>query len=311
MTCYFRRGACRLAASVFSLCAISPSVTHATENGATITPFGIADFGAGILPPPTPVGAFGVRFGYYSADTLKDGNGRTIDNNFDLTVKSVALAYFHMTETRFLGANVGFGAIIPFIDIDGSFQVPTPGGPLSIAGEDASMGDIQFLPIMLQWNAPPNWFVNAALQVQAPTGSYDVNAPFNAGSNHWAIAPVAGITYMSNSGFEVSSRIELNFNTKNHDTDYTSGVEYKQEFGIGQHIGPWTVGAGGYFYQQISDDKGPRLRDGNRGRVLALGPALSFFEPGKPLVTVHAYKEFDAENRAEGYNVALRVAMSF
>lgn len=301
-----------LAAGVSLFCALAlPSIALATENGGTITPFGVLDFSAGMLPPATPVGTIGVRASYYSATVQRDGNGNERNNNFDLTVKSYALAYIKMTEAELFNASVGFGAVLPVVDIDGSLTVSTPGGNLAIAGDDFAIGDMQFLPIMLQWNAPPNLFFNASLQIQAPTGHYDVNNSFNAGVNHWTIAPTAGVTYISDGGFEVSSRIQLSFNTENPDTNYQSGIEYLQEFAVGQHFGAWTLGVGGYAYQQLTDDTGPRSGDGNRGRVFALGPAISFFEPGKPVVSMHAYKEFGAENRAEGYNVAIRVGMSF
>ena len=38
---------------------------------------------------------------------------------------------------------------------------------------------------------------------------------------------------------------------------------------------------------------------------------MSFAEPGLPLVTLHGYQGFGARNRAEGYNLALRLAMTF
>jgi hypothetical protein len=301
-----------LAAGASLLCALAlPSIAQATENGATITPFGVLDFSAGMLPPATPVGTVGFRAGYYSANVQRDDNGNDENNDFDLTVKSYALAYIKMTEAELFNASVGFGAVLPVIDIDGSLTVSTPGGDIDIAGDDFALGDMQFLPIMLQWNAPPNFFINASLQIQAPTGHYDVDNAFNAGVNHWTIAPMVGMTYISDSGFEISSRIQLSFNTENPDTDYRSGVEYLQEFAVGQHVGSWTLGVGGYAYQQLTDDSGSGATDANRGRVFALGPAISFFEPGKPVVSVHAYKEFGAENRAEGYNVAVRVGVSF
>ncbi len=287
------------------------TTAKAAEAGATITPFGVADFGAGMLPPATPFGTIGIRTAYYTADVLKDGAGHRINTDFDVDVKTIGLAYIKMTEAELFNASVGFGAIIPFMEIDGDITVPTPGGPLALSSEDVALGDIQIMPLMLQWNAPPNWFVNASLQIQAPTGAYDVNETFNVGANHWAIAPILGVTYLSESGLEFSSRIELNFNTENPDTDYTSGIEYKHEFAVGKHFGSWTGGIGGYFYQQLSDDEGPNVVDGNRGRVLAVGPAVSFFQPGLPLVSLHAYKEFGAENRAEGVNMALRVGMAF
>jgi hypothetical protein len=80
---------------------------------------------------------------------------------------------------------------------------------------------------------------------------------------------------------------------------------------VGQHIGPWTLGLGGYYYRQLTDDDAPGLTRGNRARVLALGPALSVFQPGLPPVWVHLYKEVDARNRAEGYAFAVRLSHSF
>jgi len=284
------------------------TVAKAAESGATITPFGVFDFGAGMLPPATPFGTIGIRTAYYTADVLKDGAG---DTDFSVDVKTIGLAYIKMTEAELFNASVGFGTIIPFMEIEGNITVPTPGGPLALASEDLALGDIQFMPLMLQWNAPPNWFVNASLLVQAPTGAYDVNEAFNVGTNHWAVAPVLGVTYLTESGLEFSSRIELNFNTENPDTDYTSGVEYKQEFAVGKHFGPWTAGIGGYFYRQLTDDEGPSVTDGNRGRVIAVGPAISFFQPGLPVFSLHGYKEFGAENHAEGFNMALRVGLTF
>ena len=44
-----------------------------------------------------------------------------------------------------------------------------------------------------------------------------------------------------------------------------------------------------------------RLEAGNRARVLAVGPAVSYFKPGVPPIWLHVYKEFDARNRAEGH----------
>ncbi|MCI9867308.1 transporter [Rhizobium skierniewicense] len=298
-------------ASILSVTSLAISPAHAVEQGGTITPMGITDFSAGMLPPPSPYGTVGVRTSYYSAKTLRDAKGDKIPNDFELDVKSVSLAYFYMTEWELFGASVGFGGILPLIDIEGSVNVATPFGQLAIEGSDFGLGDVDIFPLMLAWQAPPNLFVNAGLQVQLPTGDYDVSKAFNAGVNHWTITPFVAGTYITDSGFEVSTNVTVNFNTVNPDTDYTSGIEYRQEFGVGQHIGPWTAGVGGYVYQQISDDKGPGSGDGNRARVFALGPAVNFFQPGLPMVSLHAFKEFGAENRAEGYNVALRLSMTF
>ncbi|TRL34029.1 SphA family protein [Rhizobium straminoryzae] len=306
-----RRRTTAFAFSALSVAMLLSTPAGAVEQGGTITPMGVTDFGAGMLPPSSPYGTFGIRSTYYSASSLRDGSGREIPNDFHLDVETVALAYFYMTDLQLFGARLGFGGVLPLMNISGRLNVPTPGGPLELSGDDFGLGDAQIMPLLLAWDTPPNLFITAGLQIQMPTGSYSTSNAFNTGVNHWTFTPVIGATYISDTGFEISTQANLNFNTTNTDTNYRSGIEYKQEFAVGQHIDAWTLGVGGYAYQQISDDKGPGAGDGNRARVFAAGPAISYFKPGLPLVTLHAYKEFGAENRAEGYNVALRLAMSF
>lgn len=290
---------------------IASSPARAVESGATITPFGVTDFGTGFAPSPTEYGTFGIRTTYYSARVQRDGSGNKQNQNFKFDVESITLAYFYQTDLDVLDGKYGFAVVVPFLNVSGNVDVMTPGGILNFANKDFDISDIDIIPIQVTWAMPPNWSINTGLQIQAPTGAYDVHQTFNPGVNHWTISPYLGLTYISDRGFEISTQAMLSFNTKNHDTDYTSGVEYKQEFAVGQHVGPWTIGVGGYAYQQISDDKGSNIIDGNRSRIFALGPAISLLKPGLPLMSFHAYKEFGAENRAEGYNIALRLAMSF
>lgn len=284
---------------------------HGTENGSPTTAVGVYDFGAGMSPPATPFGTLGLRTAFYSANVQKDREGRSVDNHFSLDVLSIGVAYMRMTDNTFLGANYGFGVIVPFFKMDASIKVPTPAGPLSLEADPFRLADVQFLPLILQWNVSPNLFINTQFQIQAPTGDYDKNRLVSPGLNHWTFSPILNATYISDSGFEVSSSFEADINTRNNATDYKNGIEYRHEFAVGQHVGPWTVGLGGYYYRQFTDDNAPGLETGNRARVLAVGPAVSYFKPGLPPVWLHAYKEFDAQNRAQGYTVALRISQSF
>ncbi|MBP0949552.1 transporter [Pseudomonas sp. 20GA0080] len=284
---------------------------QATENGAPTTSFGVYDFGAGILPPSTPVGTLGMRVAFYSANAQKDRHGRSVDNNFSLDVLSIGVAYFRMTDYQMLGARFGYSVAVPFFQMDASFRVQTPGGPLDLKADPFRMADASVSPLILQWDLSTNLFVNARLQVQAPTGDYDKNRLISPGMNHWTFSPTVNATYITDTGFEVSSSFQTDFNTRNRATDYTSGVEYRHEFAVGQHAGPFTLGLGGYYYRQLSDDDAPGLETGNRARVIAVGPAISYFAPGMPAAWFHLYKEFGARNRSEGYTVALRVGHSF
>ena len=101
------------ALSVVCLGAFFSLPAQAVEQGATITPIGITDFGAGMLPPSSPFGTVGVRASYYSASTLKDGAGKSIPNDFHIDVKTLALAYFYMTDVEVLGARFGVASTLP------------------------------------------------------------------------------------------------------------------------------------------------------------------------------------------------------
>ncbi|WP_067215782.1 SphA family protein [Marinomonas gallaica] len=296
------------------------ALASATESGSPSTAVGVYDFGAGYLPPATENGTIATRINVYSADKLANNNGdSTPGQDFNLDVLSVSAVYLNMTDTEILGGRYGYSAIVPFLRMDGSISVSVPG--VGTVFEDSAelfkLGDIQFIPLMLGWNPAPNMAFNTQFAIQAPTGDYDQNRFISPGLNHWVFTPSAAFSYISQSGFEVSSNFQLDISTRNDDTDYKNGLEFRHEFAVGQHVDEWTVGLGGYYYRQLTDDKtgsnyaGQPIVDGNKLEVLALGPAISYFSPGKPTVLFHAYKEFDAKNRTEGYNVAVRVAHSF
>lgn len=284
----------------------------ATENGSPSTAYGVYDFGAGFTPPPTPNGTLGLRINYYRATSLRDRHGRDSGNDFSIDVLSLGLAYLKMTDSQVLGARYGFGLVAPFFKMDADLTVKANGVPVFSDSADLfRQGDLQMIPLILQWQPSRNLGVNFWFQVQAPTGDYDKRRLVNPSTNYWTVSPMLNLSYISDSGFEVSSSFQTDFNSRNDATDYRSGTEYRHEFAVGQHIGPWTLGLGGYYYRQLSDDDAPGLTHGNRARVLALGPALSFFKPGLPPVWVHLYKESDARNRAEGYTLAVRLSHSF
>lgn len=303
--------------STFAVAAAALSLllpaAHAVENGAPITPFGVMEYGAGMLPPPSELGTVGLRFASYRANELRDDAGNVSPVKPDLKVDSVGLAFIKMTDITLGSARFGWGGVLPFLRTSLDLEIPTPFGPVNLSGSKSAQADLQVIPLILQWTPSPGLYTNVQLQLQLPTGSYDKARLINPGTNHWTVSPVFAVTHIWPSGFEASTNIQLNFNSRNKDTDYRSGTEYQQEFALGQHVGPWTLGLGGYHYQQVSDDKAPGLTSGNRARVTALGPAVHFFELGSgwPLVWAHAYKEFNARNRSQGTQFALRAAWTF
>ncbi|WP_069665362.1 SphA family protein, partial [Pseudomonas trivialis] len=187
---------------------------QATENGAPTTAVGVYDFGAGMMPPATANGTLGLRTGFYSANVQRNSQGRAVDNHLSLDVLSIGLAYLRMTDYQLLGAQYGFGAVVPFFRMDASLQVPTPGGPLRLSADPFRLADAQIIPLILQWSLSPNLFVNTQLQIQAPTGDYERSRLVSPGLNHWTFSPAVNATYISDTGFEVSSSFQLDINTR-------------------------------------------------------------------------------------------------
>jgi hypothetical protein len=297
-----------------AVAAMSALPAGAVENGAPITPFGVFDFGAGMLPPPTEIATVGVRTALYQSSDLRDNAGHRSAVGLNLTVTSVGAAVVKMTNVQLLGGTYGFSAVLPYLDMRNALSIPTPAGPLGLSGKNSAQGDVQVAPVIVQWTPAPGWYANASLQLQLPTGAYDKTRLINAGTNHWVVSPTVAFTHIEPGGFEVSSNIQVNVNGNNRATDYRSGLEYQHEFAIGQHVGPWTMGLGGYYYQQITDDRsaGQDVHD-DRARALALGPAVNFFDLGSgwPLIWAHFYEEFGVKNRAQGSQLSIRAAWTF
>lgn len=246
---------------------------------------------------------------------MRDTNGDRSPVGVRLRVTSAALAVFKTTDIPLLGGTYGFAAMLPYLDLSNRVSMPGPGGDQTVRATSAAMGDITIVPALVRWTPSPQLSLNGRIEIQLPTGSYRSDRLVNTGVNHWTVSPALAFTWVSESGFEVSSNIQLNFHGRNDDTRYRSGVEYQHEFAMGQRVGHWTVGVGGYVYRQIGDDKqnGATFQDGNRSRVVALGPAISFVAAGSrwPSISAHAYKESGARNRTQGTQVPIRAAWSF
>ncbi|WP_120429760.1 SphA family protein [Acinetobacter baylyi] len=286
------------------------NAAYAAENGTPTTAAGLYDFGTGFLPPATPYGTFAVRSSFYTANKNISASGSKINDPFSLDVLAYSLAWFKTTDYQILGAKYGFGLVQPFFDMNMHLNVVTPVGNLGLHDSVFRQADLQLFPVVLSWNLAPNFAVNAQLQIQAPTGDYDKNRLVSPGLNHWVFSPILNATYITAHGFELSSSFQTDFSTRNDDTNYKNGVEYRYEFALGQHIQNWTIGLGGYYYDQFTEDQNAYVEAG-KSKVLAYGPAVSYFDGKGPSFWLHAYKEQNASMRSEGYNIALRVAQSF
>jgi hypothetical protein len=294
---------------------------RAVENHVQSTPTDLFFFGAGFTPPPSPFGTFGIR----EADGLDEASvgpsGTKPDPQAKVTVAVTTLSWVYMTNYKILDANYGFVAVQPYFNFNGSLRGSVQVNPFFTAhiaqsGHVTGFGNTQLYPIVLQWMDLPHLAVNASLAVQLPDGRYEQTALFNPSTNYWTISPNFAVTYITGFGQEISTYQEVDFNTANTATHYKSGTEYKMDLAIGQHIGDFTVGPSGYYYQQVQNDTGSGTlapgADPYEARVFGAGLAFNYVPHGHGVAVFGSIiKDFSAENHTQGISASLRLAYSF
>jgi hypothetical protein len=126
-----------------------------------------------------------------------------------------------------------------------------------------------------------------------------------------------GYTYFEQkTGHEFSAVLGFTYNTINPATQYQNGVDMHLDWGASQFLTKqWQVGLVGYLYQEIGCDSGSGDRVGCfQSRVLGVGPQVGYIFPinekWQGYLNLKGYGEFDAANRASGWNVWLTFNLS-
>jgi hypothetical protein len=106
------------------------------------------------------------------------------------------------------------------------------------------------------------------------------------------------------------------YNFENEDTQYRNGTSAHLDWAASQFFSEsFHAGLVGYFYNQLTGDSGAGATLGDfKSKVSAIGPQAGwFFSVGgkKWYANVKGYYEFNAQNRPEGWNVWLAVAIPF
>ncbi|WP_319575959.1 transporter [uncultured Desulfobacter sp.] len=263
----------------------------AAEGGGSAYLGGNEDFMAGALPGP---GFYPIVYAFhYTADELMDGNGDKVPVDFDLDVTGTAFRFIYVSDMTLFGASVAWHTIIPVVNSDVEI-VP--------AGVDASttgLGDIVVSPMILGWHLSKNFHLIGAMDVWLPVGEYDVDDAASIGRNYWTVAPIIAPTYISNTGFEISAKLQYLINFENSDTDYTTGHEFICDYTVGQHLGNWMFGLNGMLYLQATDDEDSGGDIGNKGKAFSIGPAIQYNYKN---MFFNAKVQFDTnvENRPKG-----------
>lgn len=204
--------------------------------------------------------------------------------------------------------------------LTGTLTLPPPIGPIpfsrfdSISDSVTGFGDL-YPQFALRWNAGVHNYMTYIMG-DIPVGAYQSTRLANIGIGHGAIDAGGGYTYFNpQTGHEFSGVLGFTYNFENPDTKYQSGVDMHFDWGASQFLSKQVqVGLVGYVYQQLGCDSGAGDRVGCfRSRVAAIGPQVGFIFPVGDMqgyLNFKGYREFAAENRPEGWNAWVTLAIS-
>jgi len=269
------------------------TVGFATEGGGTIYQPGAENYICCALPPP---GVYGMLFyQHYSADEVRGNNGEVVTpSTFKVTANAIVPRVVWVTPIQVAGASLGFQAILPLVNLDVNVA---PG----ISQSKTGIGDMTIGPV-LGWHHSPELHSVLALDIYAPTGDYDKNDLANIGRNYWSTQLVLGASYIQPHGWNGDVKFMWTQNWENSDTNYTSGDDVTIDYDLGYAVGNgWTLGVGGYVYNQFEDDEqnGNTIKN-NKGRAFAIGPSVRY-DSGKGWFIDAKYQdEMGVRNRADG-----------
>jgi len=309
-----------LAASIFALLLASPVFVRAGEGGtAHVLPGANATLVD--LAPATP-GTFvkPMYMNYHGSASARIPTAAGIASDLHATAHTVVIGAGHTFEQTVLsGAHYTVAAFLPYSWLDVSANVQAQVGTVRRQSNVSGFGDLTLVPLMLAWKRG-EWQFNVLMPIYAPTGDYQQGRLGNPGLNYWTLDPMAGVAYSNQrSGFNAMLHAGYATNTENSETHYRSGSLLHFDGALQQILpmgtGFMTLGAEGFYFQQVSCDGGSGAVLGCfKGRTAGLGPVLGYIQPlGKESLAVELkwLPELDTKNRLNGDYVWLKMVYKF
>jgi hypothetical protein len=248
----------------------------------------------------------------------------------DATAYADMVMALYQTPLKLLGGYYAAAVAIPYVwmkvEAKGTVQLTGPlGGTITntrtVRDTANGIGDITLYPFMLGWTAlKGDLKYDVRLGIYAPTGDYEEGKLANVGKNYWTFEPTVSLSYISSKiGLELSAFAGMDFNTKNHETDYQTGTQFHLDLTAAEHLpllgGIIGVGANAFYYQQITGDSGSGAFLGDfKGRTVGIGPVLSYSMKiwKKDLVAEAKWlPEIDVKNRIKGDYVWFKLGILF
>jgi hypothetical protein len=198
-----------------------------------------------------------------------------------------------------------------YTDIDVSFDVQTPGGPLHREGGSSGWFPSALIgPVILGWHGETVHQMTG-VEFYFPTTGYIPGQLANVSTGFQSIAPHYWITWFPKPAIEVDGSFVYIFNQTNPKTNYRSGQEFSMDYAAGYEVMPLLqAGVSGYAYKQATDDvvNGSSVPGGNRGRVFGIGPYLRYHNGPWWGFTFKWQTETAVENRPKGNRFVLQLA---
>lgn len=296
-----------------------------------------AGLGGSDMTSMLPPGWYGqVALIHYHATRLRDNNGNPyavpVGGGASLPVgKFRTEAYIalprlsYVSNTHFLGANVGFTAMVPVVTRNtsiGGTVSPVLNNLLATtkSGSTTGFGDLEFAPI-LNWTIGENQTITLAPTIVLPTGKFDAQRPVNIGfGNYYTFRPSLQYGYIAD-GWDIGARGVFSFNSPNKDTGYDTGNLFNLDFAVMTFVSEDVrMGVQGYAVKQFTADRSKDATEqaqidfanGKKMQTVAIGPAVAWLvNGGEMLIEGKAFKEFSARNRSEGMNYMLTISKPF
>jgi hypothetical protein len=321
-------------AATISVLLLTPGIARADEGGVSFwLPGQYASLAATPQVPGWAMGVIYLHSGIGGAGRIAASREITtgripahVSVNLDLSIRGqadlVVLAPTYTFATPVLGGQLSIGVASWF----GNSSATLAGTLTALAGpivttrsgilHDSltSYGDV--VPTAtLRWNQGVNNYM-VYVTGDIPAGDYSPSRLANLGIGHAAIDAGGAYTYLNPAtGNEFSATAGFTYNFRNPDTQYRNGIDFHFDWGASRFISKQVfVGLAGYAYQQITDDSGQNpILGGFRSRVFGLGPQIGYAFPlgdMQGFIGLRGYGEFDANNRASGWNTWLTFAIS-
>lgn len=257
-------------------------------------------------------------FEYYNSDELRSAQGQVVAD-IDLQAYVWLHQFAYISEQKWMGANLGFSVLFPFVFLNSSGTVGTNpvGQPVELTENTRRTGDLIVAPIF-QWfdkrlfGKP--FFHRFEPSLILPVGSYSQDYLLNPGSNYFSFQPFYAFTLFLSNRLAISQRHHYTYHFENPANEERTGQLYHGIYSVElEAFQNFWVAIQGYHVQQLTDDRqrGETLPDAVEERVSAAGLSLNWFSKNGWAIGGKTLIEFGARGRPQGIRSRLRVIKQF